>query len=72
MSRAGRDRTGDQSFWNEVTPVSLPRNGYEEKNGGVTGARALANTSDLGALPIELFGNTPKAGFEPALPLDAK
>jgi len=46
--------------------------GFEEKSGGVTGAHALAGASDLGALPTELFGNTPKAGFEPALPRDAK
>jgi hypothetical protein len=57
----------------EGTLASLPRRWIEEKIGGVTGAHVLANASNLGALPTELFGIAPEAGIEPATPaLSAK
>ena len=50
------------------TPAFTAAKGFEEKNGGVTGARVFADTGNLGALPTELFRISPEAGFEPATP----
>ena len=46
---------------------SLPRNGFEEKNVGVTDAPDFTPARP-GALPTELLGIAPKAGLEPATP----